>query len=130
MLSYLQGIGMLRREADATVDLITELFVSSAKRLVCPTCGLTGLAVQEDVWEDEWEDERHCQVCNAVIPAERLEVFPDAQLCPTCQQKSERGEATAEQADYCRHCGGLMVLRQRSGSGLAGYRMVCSDCGR
>ena len=79
---------------------------------------------------DDWEDQVLCAVCRTAIPAERLEVFPNATLCPACQAKDESGELASNDAEYCPRCGGLMKLQKRGGPGLAGYQLVCSECGR
>ncbi len=128
MLVRLQAQGMLRREKNLDLALVRELLTTAAEQFSCTKCDRTGLVVGDD-WEEEWTDETRCLACQTVIPAERLEVFPDTQLCPACQTKKETGEFNSGDAEYCSRCGGLMNLRRRGGAGLAGYDMVCSECG-
>ena len=119
---------MLRREKNPETALLRELLTTAAEQIRCSKCSCAGLVVGDD-WEEEWTDETQCSACHAVIPAARLEVFPDTQLCAACQAKKETGASIAGDAEYCAHCGGLMELRKRGGAGLARYSMVCSDCG-
>lgn len=133
MLARLRELGMLRREKEASRELVAELFASAADRMVCPSCNHRGLTVTEA--EDEWDDDeawnigRTCAVCGQPIAAERLAAFPDAQRCVACQQAADRG-ADLSPPDYCPRCGTPMTLRPRRGRGLAGYEMVCPQCRR
>ena len=129
MLSQLQAQGMLRREKNPDFQLVRELLATTAARLCCKECGSAGLEIGDD-WEDDWTDEARCGSCQRIIPAERLEIFPEAELCSDCQSKRESGRLATDDAEYCGFCGGLMKLHARRGAGVAGYRMVCRDCGR
>lgn len=129
MLAHLQARGMLRREAEPRDDLVHELFVSIAARIPCQDCGAIGTTVHED-WEDDWEKEVRCEGCNAVIPAERLEIFPQTTHCIQCQQRVEAGNDIHQEWEYCPYCGGLMSLKKSGGQGIARYRMSCSSCGK
>ena len=80
-------------------------------------------------WTDDWDDEVRCSACDAVIPSERLEVFPHTKLCSACQATQEAGQIATDEVEYCSRCGGVMQLQQRRGQGLAGYQLVCGDCG-
>ena len=128
MLVRLQDQGMLRREKNPDIALVRELLTTAAEQFRCTKCDCAGLVVGDD-WEEEWTNETRCSACQAVIPAERLAVFPDTQRCSACQAKNETGEFNAGDADYCSYCGGLMKLRKRGGAGLSGYDMVCGECG-
>lgn len=129
MLLRLQAKGMLKRETDPRPDLMRELLTTMADQLTCQDCREAGLTIQDD-WDDDWEDEVRCEGCKAIIPAERLEIFPDTKFCPSCKSKSEAGEEPGAEAEYCQRCGGLMKLTKRRGSGIAGYAMTCSECGK
>lgn len=128
MLQMLQNRGMLRRETKPDAELLRELLSTIVSDAPCQDCGSLGATVEDD-WDDDWSDEVYCKACKAIIPAERLEVFPDTEYCPTCKGKHESGESPGEEADYCPRCGGVMSLAKRTGAGLAGYQMVCGDCG-
>jgi predicted RNA-binding Zn-ribbon protein involved in translation (DUF1610 family) len=111
--------------------MVVELSRSTADRFICDRCNHIGLSISEahDDWDEDWELTRRCESCGQSIPPERLEAFPDAQCCVTCQQSSERGEDEL-QPDYCPRCGTIRIMRQRRGSGLAGYEMYCPECRR
>ena len=129
MLARLQSHGMLKRESKPEVDLMRELLESVASSIPCNECGSLGMGVHDD-WVDEWSDEVKCEGCQKKIDPERLEVFPDTKFCPDCQASQESGGRPGEEAEYCLRCGGIMKMSRRGGSGLAGYQMVCSDCGK
>ena len=129
MLTALQARGMLCRETKPTPDMVRELLLSIANQISCNSCGAIGVAV-DDHCADEWTDEVRCGGCEAVISPERLEVFPNAKFCPTCQSKQESGEDAGPDVEYCLHCGGIMKLTKRDGAGLSGYQLVCRDCGK
>jgi RNA polymerase-binding transcription factor DksA len=129
MVEELQSRGMLRRDAKPSTDLVRELFNSLTDQRVCPDCNCEGMQVGDD-WEDEWTDGVLCAACQTRIPPERLEVFPHAKFCPACQAQRDAGEEPGAELEYCERCGGILKLANRGGTGLAGYRMVCSDCGR
>ncbi len=79
--------------------------------------------------DEAWGMARKCELCSGVIPAERIEIFPDTRLCVACQQRDERGEI-AGAAEYCARCGSIMTLRQSRGTGITRYEMVCPVCAR
>ena len=131
MLDRVHAAGMLKREKEPDGELVRELFRSSAGARRCGACG-SGAVVLEpcaDAEDDDWGDVRCCQRCGATIPAERLEVFPDTQLCVTCQQSRDRGTDDAE-PEYCPRCGSIMQLRLSRSSGISRYVMHCPACGR
>lgn len=131
LFERLRGAGLLRRvEAEEAKDLdyLLQLAGSAKAKLLCPSCGsadyLPKLAADES---ETWGDARKCIGCNASISPERLEVFPDTTLCPSCQQKSEKG--TSGEVEYCPRCGTPMQIRQRRGRGIATYELACPSCG-
>jgi hypothetical protein len=132
LLTRLRAAGLLRRAIAPEPEEIFELAQASAARLACEACGHVGLAFQETVIEDDgddWGDPKPCERCGALIPAERLELFPNTTLCVPCQQLSERGADTGP-AEYCPRCGNVMQLRKARGSGIARYVMECPACRR
>ncbi len=104
--------------------LLCELFRVSAKKFTCPQCGREGLTAKpsEPLNEEEWGMARNCSECGIVIPAERLEVFPEATLCAECQRKDERGRAWAH--------GGVLSPLWRSDGSTASPTEVESRAGR
>lgn len=133
MLARLREAGKLKRDKQPAPEVVIELFSAQAAVLPCEACGHVGLAVQlldDDADDGNWPTAgRACVRCKAVIPAERLELFPDATLCAACQRRAEQGDDGGPQ-EYCPRCGGLMKLRQHRGGGIARYVMVCGECGR
>lgn len=127
MLARLQALGKLRRAVDPEEALVVELFSTSAEVMRCASCGHVGLHVGEAVAHDDWDDVRKCEGCGQTIPAERLEVFPDARRCVACES---RGVTSADEREFCPACGGLMVMRQSAAGGITRYVMVCNDCGK
>lgn len=131
MLQWLKSAEMVRRDASPDVDLLPELLRSAAGRMKCPKCGRTGLAAKasrDDADDEAWGMARKCANCDQPISAERLEVFPNAELCVACQSKSDRGESTGE-VEYCPHCGSEMTVRQDR-RGVTRYVMACPKCRR
>lgn len=131
MVQWLKSADMVRRDAAPDVEFLPELVRSAAGRMKCPKCGRTGLAAEanhDDTDDEDWGMARKCVICERPIPAERLEVFPSAELCVACQAKSDRGETTGP-AEYCPHCGSVMALRQDR-RGLTRYVMSCPQCRR
>lgn len=129
VLEALQSRGMLKREKEVKPEYARELLNSISGQLECAKCHSIGVEVTDD-WEDDWSDEVLCLGCKIPIDPLRLEVFPDTKYCPSCQSAVESGGAPGEEAEYCESCGGILKLAKRGGSGLAGYGMVCSDCGK
>ncbi len=128
-LELLQSNGMLRRETKPDAALLRELLLSVVGNVCCEECGHLGVSVQDD-WGDDWSDEVLCEGCKTQIDPERLEVFPDTKFCPKCQSSAEAGGSPGAEVEYCMRCAGVMKLQKRGGSGVAGYQMVCRDCGK
>jgi RNA polymerase-binding transcription factor DksA len=135
LLSRLRELGFLRREGEPSPELAVELAqsaIAEGRWGTCPDCGSArwgAASPMDDVDEAaDWGDVRHCQQCGAVIPAERVEVFPNSTQCARCQQQSERGPA-ADEVEYCPHCGSIMQLKASTSPG-ATYRMHCPSCRR
>ncbi len=132
LLQRLRKLGMLRRDASPTNGVIQELVDRMADGFVCSICNNVGLrATREDPLDDEaWGQGRKCQACGQLIPAERIEIFPDTQWCTTCKSAIESGETDDSEPDFCPRCGDVRQLRRRSGSGITGYQMYCPGCRR
>jgi predicted nucleic acid-binding Zn ribbon protein len=81
----------------------------------------------DDDWE-AWGEARRCIGCGTAIPSERLEILPNTQQCTPCAASGRTSRE--DQREFCDRCGGLLTLTQRRGTGLAGYRMICTHCGR
>lgn len=129
MLTWLRTAGMVRRDAVPEPELLPELLRSAAPRLTCPKCQAAGLSptdAEDETDDEDWGMARKCAVCSQVIPRERLEIFPNADLCVACQGKSDRGE-TSGPAEYCPRCGNVMTLRQVR-RGVTKYVMACPRC--
>jgi predicted RNA-binding Zn-ribbon protein involved in translation (DUF1610 family) len=121
---------MLKREDQRDVAYLLQLAKAARERLLCSACGGGGLSV-ELAPDDEWErPAKPCAACGTAIPVERLELFPDSELCAACQQRVDRGQTPDQHDDYCPRCGTRMTVRQRRGSGVAGYEMICPTCRR
>lgn len=133
LLARLRKMGMMRRDAEPSNDLIKEMVERMCDGFKCATCDNVGLTTSdEDPFDDEeWGQARKCERCKATIPAERIEVFPDTRLCTSCKAKVDAGEETDEiEPDYCPKCGDIRQLKARGGSGIAGYKMYCPTCRR
>jgi RNA polymerase-binding transcription factor DksA len=133
LLTRLRELGFLRREGEPSPELAIELAqsaIADGRWGTCPDCGSErwGAASSPDEVGDsaDWGDARHCQQCGAVIPVERLEIFPSSTHCARCQQQREHGPAPDE-VEYCPHCGSIMQLKASSSPG-ATYRMHCLSC--
>ena len=131
IIERLREIKMLRRNAEPDQATVAELVRQAADRFACVGCGSLGLRpCDEDPHEAAaWGDPVYCEVCQAVISSERLEVFPDSRLCTKCQSLDENGQTT-DVPDYCSRCGDILQLKRRTGAGLAGYRSFCPTCGK
>jgi predicted RNA-binding Zn-ribbon protein involved in translation (DUF1610 family) len=127
MLAKLQQIGMFRRGGEPALDLMTELFRSKVGSFACDQCGRAGMAIRE-VAGDDWNRIRPCSQCRRPIPLERLDLFPDADLCASCQEGADRGSGSA--AEYCPKCGAIMTARTVYGRGVTRYSFVCPQCRR
>ncbi len=132
LAARLRKLGMFRRDADPPSELVKEMVSRMADAFSCSTCQNVGLTVTDkDPFDDEdWGQGRKCESCRALIPPERLEIFPDTRLCMACKSADESGATDEGEADYCPRCGDIRHLRQRGGTGVAGYKMFCPTCGR
>ena len=133
VIARLRTLGMLARD-EPDDDTLWELIRVSAARLKCPACDAAGLLFERARDDDAelWGDPIPCEGCGAIIPAERLEVYPNCELCAACQNKLERGSAVGP-SDYCPRCGAPMVVRPSRGGGITRYVAICSQgprCGR
>jgi DNA-directed RNA polymerase subunit M/transcription elongation factor TFIIS len=132
LLERLRVAGVMRRAIEPDEAEIVELFKAQQSKLACATCGSIGLVLEEPSAKEEdedWGDPKPCEQCGALIPAERLELFPSTTLCMKCQQQSEKGGASGP-AEYCPRCGSIMQLRKARGSGITRYVMECPACRR
>lgn len=129
MVETLQARGMLKRDKSPEITLVRELLNTVSGDLKCDSCHSRGVEIKDD-WVDDWDDVVRCEGCKTAIDPERLEVFPDTKFCPNCQSSSESGGTPGAEVEYCERCAGVMKLVKRGGAGLAGYSMVCSDCGK
>ncbi len=123
-------LGMLRRDARPEWEMVRELMQSSAARLTCPSCGQTGMIVDDaaDEESESWGEGRACEHCGQPIPAERLEVFPETTVCAVCKAGGESGELDQEEPQYCPRCGALMQVRLSRGAGISRYVIKCTEC--
>jgi len=129
--SRLRKLGMLKREDQRDIAYLLQLAQAARERLYCPACGSGGLTIEPVLEDDEWGTPvKPCSACGAMIPSERLELFPDSELCATCQQRVDRGQTPDQHDDFCPRCGTRMTVRQRRGSGIVGYEMICPACRR
>jgi DNA-directed RNA polymerase subunit M/transcription elongation factor TFIIS len=133
LISRLQGAGLLKRATRAEqkdVPYLLALAQTVSDRWPCPACGAGGLTVEEaEGPADDFERGQLCAACGNGIPAERMELFPDATLCTACQAIVDRGGSPNTQ-EYCPRCGSLMQIRAGRGSGVARYALVCPQCRR
>lgn len=127
ILEKLRRLGMFRRESQPPPEVLDELLARAAARLACGACHKCGLEVRS-AGEVSWGDARRCLGCGGSIARERLELFPETELCAACQQKSER--AGGGVPEYCPKCGNVMALRPVHGRGVTHYRLTCPQCRR
>jgi DNA-directed RNA polymerase subunit RPC12/RpoP len=125
----LYEINMLRRAEDPDVELLVELFRSSLPRMACAVCGQPELsfATYDAADQDQWGDDRACSECGATIPPERVELFPNVELCVACQRDEESGKPPAGSDRYCPRCGAILLVKP-SGQGITRYVLRCSEC--
>lgn len=124
ILARLREFGMLRKEADPAVELMGELLLAAADRLVCRECEAIGLKVELADDEEGWGEGQDCEACGQPIPLERLEILPEATLCAACQEKVDAGEPVGH--EYCPKCGAPMMLKLSRRAGIARYEMACT----
>ena len=130
VVDRLRGLGMLKREDKRDANLLLQLAHAARQQLTCSQCGKGGLRI-ELAADDDWDAPRKaCSACGAPFPPERLELFPDSDLCAACQQRVERGQSPDKHDEFCSRCGSRMIVRQRGGAGISRYEMVCPDCRR
>ncbi|HEV3025180.1 MAG TPA: TraR/DksA C4-type zinc finger protein, partial [Pirellulales bacterium] len=115
----------LRSHSEATPDELRELVFALAPKSACPNCEAVGLTAKPVDDEADWPQARRCEACGKPIAAERLEVFPDAKLCASCQQGDERGEQAAT-GEFCPKCGWPLVVKPSRGAGIHRFQLVCS----
>ncbi|MAT69031.1 MAG: hypothetical protein CMJ58_05850 [Planctomycetaceae bacterium] len=127
LVRRLRKLGHFRRATDPPTEMVVELLNSYGPKLACDRCGATGLAITADDSGDrgEWEQAVVCELCREPIPAERLEVFPDARRCVACQDAADRGKSFVE-PEYCPKCGAIVELRVSRGGGTTRYKMFCT----
>ncbi|MEZ6117827.1 MAG: hypothetical protein R3C28_14830 [Pirellulaceae bacterium] len=125
MVDRLRTMGRLRRDAKPDWEYVLELFRLESQNMTCGECGQQGLLV-EPVSDDfdDWGQPIKCEVCKAVIPPERIEIFPNSKRCAKCV------DVSTEEREFCDYCGGLMKMAPSRGAGIVRYQMICSDCGR
>ena len=133
--SRLRKLGMLKRAGEDSdqrdIAYLLQLAQAARERLLCHACGSGGLTIEPAPDDDEWgAPAKPCAACGAMIPSERLELFPESELCAACQQRIDRGQTPDAHDDFCPRCGTRMTVRQRRGSGIAGYEMICPACRR
>ncbi len=129
MADWLRRHRVVKSTTDADTDVLVELFRTSTGRFTCPQCGAKSLIASpsEQLDDEAWGESRKCESCGALIPAERVEIFPDTRLCVACQKRDDRGELTGP-AEYCPRCGAVMVLKRAGGAGVTRYVMACPAC--
>jgi hypothetical protein len=124
----LRRLGLLRRSAHPSEEMVRELLVANAGRLSCDGCSSVGIVLgtpTETEDEGDWQQAIVCQVCGQPIPPERTEVFPEARRCVGCQGVADRGEEP-EEPEFCEKCGALVELRVSQAGGLTRYRRFCT----
>ena len=130
LIGRLRDLGMLRRDDGRDLALLLELARSRGAEIRCPGCDAAGFA-PEETFGDDFDDApppRPCMACGNTIPAERVELFPESDLCARCQEKVDRGESLSGD-DYCDRCGTPLVVRKTS-AGVTRYQQVCPQCRR
>lgn len=130
LIVRLRELGMLRRDDGRDIGLLLELARSKSAEMKCPACDASGYLPQETSGDDfdDAPPPRPCLACGTTIPAERVELFPESDLCARCQEKVDRGEALSGD-DFCDRCGTPLVVRKTS-SGVTRYQQVCPQCRR
>ncbi|MEX2122125.1 MAG: TraR/DksA C4-type zinc finger protein [Pirellulales bacterium] len=123
---WLRAAGRLRENSDADSETIRELLLALAPSQACPECGAKRLSASPA--EDEqfgWPQAATCEVCQQVIAAERLAVFPNATLCAACQEREEQG-APPPTGEFCPRCGAPLAVRLAERGGVRRYRLACT----
>ena len=123
----LRTLGLLKRAPSPPADLVCELLLTHASQLTCDACKSVGLRITDSQADEQgdWQQAVVCEVCRQPIPPERVEIFPDARRCVTCQDVADRG-AEPEEPEFCEKCGALVELRVSRGSGITRYKRFCT----
>jgi len=124
----LRVLGLLKRAANPSAELVRELLLANVRRLACDQCSSAGLVFSESNAAEDWGDWQQavvCEVCREPIPPERVEVFPEASRCMGCQDVADRGEEP-EEPEFCEKCGSLVELRVSRGGGITRYKRFCT----
>ena len=125
----LRVLGLLRRAAEPSEEMVRELLLTNTAKLSCDGCHQAGLVFSEPSDDDDedgdWQQAVVCDVCRKPIPPERVEVFPDATRCVGCQDVADRG-AEPEEPEFCEKCGSLVELRVSRGGGITRYKRFCT----
>ena len=125
----LRAAGHLRRQKEPDEEMMWELLRGILPSWNCRSCGEASLTAESDAWEDEgdgWLEAKRCQKCREVIPAERLELFPEEVYCATCRSKNDN----SQDVTYCGQCGSPTELRARNAGGATRYVEYCPSCSR
>lgn len=131
----LQSLGMLRRGDKKALPrhelaIALELAQAASSQFKCPECNKFGLLPEaQEPLEDEWGASKPCASCGKPIPPERLELFPETDLCTACQQTLDQGGKLSGD-DYCPRCGTPMTTRLSGRAGVARYEQTCPACRR
>lgn len=132
LIARLQSAGLLKRatrEERSDLDYLLALAETACQRWHCPDCGASGFTVAEKDTSDDFGGGKPCAACGKLIPAERIEVFPETSLCTSCQSTVDRG-GIPDTEEYCSRCGTRMQIRAAGGSGVSRYALVCPQCRR
>jgi DNA-directed RNA polymerase subunit M/transcription elongation factor TFIIS len=133
LLARLQQSGLLKRasrEERKDLAYLVALAQTVADQWPCPACDGIGLTVDDAAGGGvDFAGGQPCAACGKMIPAERMELFPNTTLCTACQSIVDAG-GTPDTQEYCPRCGSLMQIRAAGGSGVARYALVCPECRR
>jgi len=124
-LAALHAAGMLKRDLNPAWELMLELLPAALAAKPCPDCGEGLTAEPTELSDEDWGMGKKCKACSKTIPAERVELFPDIELCAACQNRDDAGELP-EAVEYCPRCGAVMTMQQKRRGGLSRYEMVCT----
>lgn len=126
VVGWLRKARKLRAGGAPEWEILVEVFLAAAPRLVCPECGAEGLSAgpaPDDA--GDWPELKTCASCSAPIEEERLRAVPGATLCAACQRDEELGRGCRE-TDYCPRCGAPMELRPSRSGGVTRYVLACT----
>jgi RNA polymerase-binding transcription factor DksA len=108
------------REEQRDTQYLLTLANAAGNRLACPARGAANYRVQSGE-SDRFALERACKACGRPIPAQRLELFPEAGLCAACQTALDLGRPLPT-VEYCPRCSTLLVVRA-GGAGATRYAL-------